>query len=110
MEKIRAIVKRPDEEIGHVTNISPTLQNLQNIVGGHIETVTVQVKPQVIVICNEEARIRHLPYNCTIEGKDYTGEFDCPFFGPILLVGADGDEFTDVPISVVMANKMIVEG
>jgi hypothetical protein len=71
--------------------------------------VTVQVNPQVIVICNEEARLKRLPYNCTIEGKDYTGEFDCPFFGPILLVGADGDEFTDVPISVVMANKMIVE-
>ena len=32
-EKIRAIVKRPDEEIGHVTNISPTLKNLQSIVG-----------------------------------------------------------------------------
>ena len=48
MEKIRAIVKRPDEEIGHVTNISPTLQNLQNIVGGHIETVTIA--PGVVVI------------------------------------------------------------
>lgn len=32
MEKIRAIVKRTDEQYGHVTNISNTLKDLQNAV------------------------------------------------------------------------------
>lgn len=39
MAKIRAIIKRPDEEYGHVTHISATLENLQKTVGGYIETV-----------------------------------------------------------------------
>ena len=106
---MRALYKAPDDTKFRQILVPNELHPLQELVGGYIETVTVHVKPQVIVICNEEARLKRLPYNCTIEGKDYTGEFDCPFFGPILLVGADGDEFTDVPISVVMANKMIVE-
>ena len=106
---MRALYKVPGDTKFRQILVPNELHPLQELVGGYIETVTVQVNPQVIVICNEEARLKRLPYNCTIEGKDYTGEFDCPFFGPILLVGADGDEFTDVPISVVMANKMIVE-
>jgi hypothetical protein len=107
---MRALYRAPDDTKFRQLLVPNDLHTLQELVGGYIETVTVQVNPQVIVICNEEARLKRLPYNCTIEGKDYTGEFDCPFFGPILLVGVDGDEFTDVPISVVMANKMIVEG
>ena len=95
MEKIRAIVKRPDEEGGHVTNISPTLQNLQNIVGGRIETVTVA--PGVVVICNEEGRIMGLPYNCTVRGRDLIGEFAVGFVGEIVVVGTEGDEFVDLP-------------
>ena len=31
--KVRVIIKRPDEEFGHVTNISPSLENLQRNVG-----------------------------------------------------------------------------
>ena len=95
MEKIRAIVKRPDEEVGHVTNISPTLQNLQNIVGGRIETVTVS--PGVVVICNEEWRIQELPYNCEIRGRDLMGEFTVDFGGEVVVVGTEGDEFVDLP-------------
>ena len=48
--KIRAIVKRPDEKYGHVTNISCTLKNLQRIVGGPIETVSFG--PGAVIICN----------------------------------------------------------
>lgn len=95
MEKIRAIVKRPDEEIGHVTNISPTLQNLQNIVGGHIETVTIA--PGVVVICNEEGRIMGLPYNCTVRGRNLIGDFTVGFVGEIIVLGTEDEEFTDLP-------------
>jgi len=94
-EKIRAIVKRPDEEIGHVTNISPTLKNLQNIVGGYIEAVTI--RPSVVVICNEEGRLKDLDYNCTVSGRDLVGDFKVGFVGEIVVVGADEDEFCDLP-------------
>lgn len=95
MEKIRAIVKRPDEEIGHVTNISPTLQNLQNIVGGRIEAVTIA--PGVVVICNEEGRIMGLPYNCEVRGRNLMGEFTVDFCGEIIVLGTDAEEFADLP-------------
>lgn len=100
MEKIRAIVKRPDEEIGHVTNISPTLQNLQNIVGGYIEAVTIA--PGVVVICNEEGRIMGLPHNCEVRGRNLIGEFTVDFCGEIIVLGdlhedREGEDFTDLP-------------
>ena len=98
--KIRALVKRTDEEIGHVTAISDRLKNLQRTVDGYIECVTIRHDPHVVVICNEEARLLHLPYNCTVKGRDQLGEFDCPFFGDIIVVGADGDEFCDLPEEV----------
>ena len=93
--KIRAIVKRPDEEIGHVTNISPTLENLQNIVGGYIEAVTI--RPGVVVICNEEGRMKGLEYNCIVSGRDLVGDFEVGFVGEIVVVGAEEDEFCDLP-------------
>ena len=98
--KIRAIIKRPDEDIGHVTNISPTLKNLQGIVGGYIECVTARLDPTVVIIGNDEGRIQHKPYNCTVKCKDYAGEFDCPFVGDIVVVGAEGEEFCDLPEKV----------
>lgn len=89
-KKIRAIVKRPDEEIGHITTVSDSLENLQRIVGGYIETVTViKEDPKVVIICNEEGRLLGLPYNCSINGVD--------FVGAIVIVGVDGDEFADIP-------------
>ncbi len=106
---MRALYKGPADKGFREIIVPNLLHPLQELVGGYIETVTVKLSPQVIVICNEEARLQHLAYNCTIEGKDYTGEFDCPFFGSILLVGVDGEEFTDCPISLVQANGLILK-
>ena len=52
MAKIRAIIKRADEQFGHVSNISASLKNLQKIVEGPIETVNVT--DDTVIICNEE--------------------------------------------------------
>lgn len=89
-KKIKVIIKRPEEPAGHMTWISDTLKNLQTHVEGNIETLTLA--SDMVVICNEEGRIRNLPYNCTIENHD--------FVGTIILAGVDGDEFADVPISL----------
>lgn len=108
---MRALYKAPDDTKFRQILVPNERHPLQELVGGYIETVTAGVDPDVVLICNEEGVIRNdMKYNCVIRCKDAMGGFDCPFYGPILLVGADGDEFTDVPISVVMANKMIVEG
>ena len=57
MRKIKVIVKRPDEKIGHVTYISNTLENLQKIVGGKIEVVHTGISG-LILILDEEGKLK----------------------------------------------------
>ena len=99
--KIRAIVKRPDEKYGHVTNISPSLKNLQRIVGGHIETVPVI--DGVVLICNEEGKLQNLPRNI------YMGRYPCgdQIVGEIAVVGVDGEEFADCPLDFKVWKHLI---
>ena len=67
--KIKVIIKRPDEKIGHVTNISPTLENLQRTVDGYVEDVILmrgsgdKEGHNVIMIVNEEGKIKGLDKN-----------------------------------------------
>lgn len=70
------------------------LRVMQQLVGGSIETVTVA--DDACVICNEEGRLNGMEDNCRFLGVD--------FVGPILIVGVDGEEFTDCPWSVTVAN------
>lgn len=87
-QKIKVIIKRPDEEYGHVTAISNTLKNLQNTVGGYIEVINM---PGYMLIVNEEGTLQDMPYNCHVHG--FT------LFGTIIVAGIEGDEFSDVGIS-----------
>ena len=87
--KTKVIIKRPDEKYGHVTNISTTLENLQKTVGGFIETV-----PAVngaVIICNEEGKLRNLEPNMW-----YFHDRIC---GTIIVIGTDGEDFTECPMS-----------
>lgn len=91
--KIDAITKRPGCVPRHVS-ISNTLENLQKLVGGYIETVTLSTGfGNLVVICNEEGRLEGLPHNCKI------GPFD--FVGDIIITGADLEtgEMVDLPCS-----------
>ena len=88
MKKIRAIVKRPDEKYGHMTNVSNTLENFQRTVGGYIEVVNITDK--VVCVCNEEGKNLGLPKNFRIPGDVIVGD--------VILCGVDGDEFCDIPI------------
>lgn len=67
-------------------DIPNTLEELQAAVGGYIETVTIATDSAVI--CNEEGRLLGMPHNVCFCGVD--------FFGPILIVGVDGEEFADL--------------
>ena len=88
--KIKAIVKRPDEAVGHMTNISNTLKNFQRIVEGPIEVV--RIADDAIIIVNEEGKLRGLPVNFICGQEVIVGE--------VAVVGVDGDEFADVPIDL----------
>ena len=97
--KVRCIIKRPDEEYGHVTNISTSLKNLQNIVEGYIEMVTLfdgLGGKKLVLICNEEGKLRDMPFNFIFRGA--TGGVDA-IVGDAIIIGAEGEELCDVPIS-----------
>lgn len=103
--KVRVIIKRPDEEFGHVTNISPSLKNLQNTVGGYIECVTLGVFDwgNIHVICNEEGRLKELPYNCSLP------PFDVDFVGDIIVAAANTEgELIDLPISFSVWKNIVL--
>ena len=91
---MRVLYKRPADVGFRQLNIDNDLHALQKLVGGYIETLTVAT--DCCVICNEESRLLGLTHNCKFCGTD--------FVGPILLVGVDGDEFTDCPMSLMVAN------
>ena len=95
MNKVRCIIKRPDEEFGHVTNISVTLENLQKTVGGHIEVTGLC--PGAVIICNEEGKLRGLEPNIL---KGF-GPCTDVIVGTIIAIGVGGEhdeEFVDLPI------------
>ncbi|MBR0178885.1 MAG: DUF3846 domain-containing protein [Firmicutes bacterium] len=95
MRKIRVIIKQPGRK-PYVTNISDRLGNLQEHVGGYIETVTLF--KDLVIICNEEGRLRDLPYNCRILGID--------FVGTIIFAGIKGEEFDDIPVDFKTFKKL----
>ena len=92
---IRVLTKRPGC-IPRSVHISDTLGNLQNTVGGYIETVTPA--SDLVIICNEEGRLKGLEYNCTICGLDLVGT--------IIICGTDGENFTDLPVSYSEMKKL----
>ena len=90
MAKIKVIVKRPDEQYGHVTHISPRLENLQKTVEGYIEMVTV-IKG-VKLLCNEEGKLRDLEPNMWLNGDLIRGT--------IIICGQNGEDISDIPITL----------
>lgn len=88
MSKIKIMIKEP-EKTPYFTEIENSLEEMQKAVGGYIETVTIA--SDLVIICNEEGRVRDFPYNCNICGIS--------FVGTILFCGILNDEFCDVPFS-----------
>lgn len=84
---ITGVVKLPGEEAVVTTNIENTLEGFQTLVKGYIETVTFE---DCVVICNEEGRILRMAPNCKFRGVN--------FFGPIVVVDTDGEEFASLQI------------
>lgn len=87
-KKISVFIKEPGKKPRHV-NISDSLENLQRTVGGYIETVTLAT--DLVIICDEEGRLRGKEHCCSVRGVD--------FVGTVIFCGISGDRFDDVPLS-----------
>lgn len=72
-------------------DIDNTLEALQAAVDGYIETLQL-IPDQVVMIVNEEGLLRGLapnPFASAVAGTTIVGN--------ALIVGVDGEEFTDIP-------------
>lgn len=83
---MKAIRKRPGE--------GPELINIENDgdairaeLDGYMEAVTLA--ENLVILCDEEGRLKGKAPNCVICGVD--------FVGTILVLGVDGEEFADAP-------------
>lgn len=83
---MKVFFKEPGKKLRQM-NVPNELRVLQDLVGGYVESVTLF--EDLAILCDEEGRLKGLPYNCEVCGIQ--------FCGPILFVGVDGDNFCDVP-------------
>ena len=93
---MKVIIKRPCDQFGEEVTIPNTLKALQETVGGYIETVTLN--NGVVLIVNEEGRLRDMPYNFTLRRMRGVVTVQNAIFGTVIACGADEDEFADIPI------------
>ena len=89
--QILAIVKEPGKPARVEPLFENTLQAFQEAVGGYIETVTLCT--DLVLIVNEEGRLRGLPFNTTVCGLDLVGT--------VMAVGIKGAEFASLKAQYV---------
>lgn len=86
MQKIKVLVKEPNQP-WHLREIDNTLEAFQKIVGVYIEQITLD--DHVILLCNEEGKLRRLEPNFGLAGD--------MIVGTAILTFSKSDEFEDVP-------------
>ena len=94
---MKVIIKRPCDQFGEEATIPNTLEALQEAVGGYIETVTLP-EHNLVLICNEEGKLRDMPYNFTHRQMFGAIPLQYPIFGTVIACGVEGDVFADIPI------------
>lgn len=90
---MKVLIKEPGKP-WVTAEVENTLEALQSVVGGYIETLTINAGTEpLVLIMDEEGRLNDKPYNMTIGGVDLVGT--------LLLCAVDEDEFCNVPDWVV---------
>lgn len=82
---MRAMRKRPGEA-WEAIEVDNELRSIQQEVGGYLESFTFA--EDACVLCDEEGRMKGKQHNISVCGV--------PFVGTILVVGVDGENFTDL--------------
>lgn len=107
-EKIDAYFLRCDngkQYKGYISQIENTLKAHQAYVGGLIQAV--HITPEIIVICNDEGKLQHLPLNRALLG-DNSQVIDY-FVGDILLVRSSGENFASIrPEDIPVIERLLI--
>lgn len=75
-------------------DIENTLEAFQAAVDGYIEAVTL-IPGKAVMIVNEEGRLR-----CMTPNPIASAVANTQIVGPAVVVGVDGEDFTDIPEDV----------
>jgi len=100
MKKIRVIVKRPLDIVGHEDRIPNDDKAISEIVGGNIETVPIG--KGIAILCNEDGKLLGLPHNCDL--------FRMNLVGTLIFVGINDQGYTDYPGDINHFRKYILGG
>lgn len=80
--------------------IPNTLEAMQELVGGYIETVTLE--DGLVLVCNEEGRMNDLPLNALVTTR-YGRQ---SIYGDFFICRGEGDEFAGLRNSQEMVDAM----
>lgn len=90
--KIKVLVVEPGKPC-EAREIPDTLDAMQKLVGGCIETVTPSAEP-VTIVCNEEGKLRGLPYNRPLLDR-HGAPYDI-LCGTFFITGVQGEHFASL--------------
>lgn len=93
MKEIDVLLVEPGKVPVEVS-IGTDLEDLQEVIGGHIETAYYYEDP-VVIVCDEEGKIKGLPLNRAIRGED--GEIKDIMAGSFLICGDGEEDFESLP-------------
>lgn len=85
---IRAFVKHPNQD-PYLTPLSAELEAMQELVGGYLQEV--KIASDMVILCDEEGKLKGKPYNCTFLSMD--------FVGTLVFVGVKDNDWADCPLS-----------
>lgn len=73
MKTMRVLYFHPSIRRPQIATLAGDLRSMQIAVGGYIETVTLE--DGLVIVCDEEARLKGLPVNRIIDGISICGPF-----------------------------------
>lgn len=77
-----------------IMEIEDSLDSIQKLVGGYFQVI-YPFKDPVVLVCNEEGKLKGLPPNRTICGSD--GKYMDTIVGTFFLAGNGEEDFVDFP-------------
>lgn len=80
------VIKKEVGNSPELVEIENSLEALQQAAGGYIETLTFST--DAVLVFDEEGKIKNRPVNVKLFGEELVGT--------ILVVGVNGDEFSDL--------------
>lgn len=84
---MKILVKKPNEK-PYVTEIENTLEGIGSIIDGFFEIIRIRQFPGLCCVCDDEGKLKDLPYNFTLYNDDIVGA--------VFFVNEEHTDFVDI--------------